>query len=102
MSLKRPDLRGLTAKGKKEYPKFTREQIEIPECEMCTGYHTVKKYQIIKRSGRTDEIFLCDTCSLVKPEGVQLLCLEETKQEIEEVTEFEPEIDEEQGDTLLL
>lgn len=100
MSKYKPDMRGLTEKGKKEYPRFTREEIEISACEVCKAYHTVKKYQIIKRSGRTDEIFLCDDCSKVTPEGVELLCLEETKEE--EEIEFEPETDEEQGDTLLV
>jgi len=102
MSNYKPDMRGLTEKGKKDYPKFTWKQIEVKECEVCTGYKTVKKYQIIKRSGKTDEIYLCDTCSKVIPEGVELLCLEKTESDGDEITEFEPETDEEEGDSLLV
>ncbi len=99
----KPDMRGLSEKGKKDYPKFTREQIEMKECEICTGYHTVKKYQIIKRSGNTAEIYLCDVCSKVAPpEGVQLICLEEPPKTEEEEEEFIPEVDDKQGDTLLV
>ena len=70
-------MRGLSERGKKEYPKFTMDQIEVPECEVCTAYNTVKKYQIIKKSGRTEEIYLCDNCvkNLV-PEGVEVICIE--------------------------
>lgn len=95
-------MRGLNEQGKKDYPKFTRKQIEMKECEVCKGYHTVKKYQIIKRSGNTDEIYLCDTCSKVVPEGVQLICLEKTPITEEEEEEFVPEVGEKQGDTLLV
>lgn len=98
----KPDLRGLTEEGKKAYPKFTKEEIEIKSCEICTGIKNIKKYRIIKRSGKTEDIYLCDSCSLVKPEGVELICLEEqkAKEEIEE--EFVLEANEEQGDSLLL
>ena len=99
---KNTDMRGLNEQGKKDYPKFTREQIEMKECEVCKGYHTVKKYQIIKRSGNTDEIYLCDTCSKVVPEGVQLICLEKPPKTKEEEEEFIPEVDDKQGDTLLV
>ena len=98
----KPDLRGLTEKGKKAYPKFTREEIEVKSCEICTGIKNIKKYKIIKRSGNTEDIYLCDGCSLVKPEGVELICLEEQKTKEEPEEEFIPEVDEEQGDSLLL
>ena len=94
------DLRGLNEKGKKDYPKFRREQIEIPFCENCQGIQTVKKYQIIKKSGRTDEILLCDNCTKLVPDGVELLCLEikTPKEELDlKVEKFENE-----GDSLLI
>ncbi len=61
-----------------------------------------KKYKIIKRSGNTDEIYLCDGCAKVVPEGVQVICLEEPPKPKEEEEEFIPENDEEQGDSLLV
>jgi len=104
MSLEKPDLRGLTEKGKKAYPRFTRQEIEINECEFCKGIRNVKQYQITKKSGKTEKIYQCDGCTdTVKlPKGVTVICLEETKQE-EDTLEFKQEIDEaEEGDSLLI
>ncbi len=100
--MKKPDMRGLSKKGKKDYPTFTREEIELQGCELCGGYQTVKKYQIIRKSGNTSEIFMCDSCLPLVPFGVEVLCLEDPTKTEEEPIEFEPETDEEQGDSLLL
>jgi len=112
MSMKKSDMRGLNEKGKKDYPKFTREQIELKDCEACHGFHTVKKYQIIKKSGNTDEIYLCESCAKIVPEGVTLVPLESIensmmsesslKKDWDEDDEVKPEIYEKEGDTLLV
>jgi len=98
----KPDMRGLTEKGKKDYPKFTREEIEVDLCEICGSIKTVKKYRIIRKSGKTEEIFLCDSCTKLPPKGVVLVCLEEPKTEEEPEEEFILEVNEEQGDSLSL
>lgn len=96
------DLRGLTEEGKKAYPKFTREEIEVDLCEVCGSVKTVKKYKIIRKSGKTEEIYLCDNCTKLPPSGVKLICLEEPKTEGEPEEEFILEVNEEQGDSLSL
>lgn len=98
----KPDLRGLTEEGKIAYPKFTREEIEVDLCEICGSIKTVKKYRIIRKSGKTEDIYLCDDCTKLPPSGVELICLEEPKTEEEPEKEFILEVSEEQGDSLLL
>jgi len=107
----KPDLRGLSSKGKKDYPKFKKEQIETKECEICHNIKTVKKYEIYKKSGITDKGYLCDKCALtvIETSGTTLVCLDKpvkavkkkVEKEEEEVLEFKIE-DESMGDSLLL
>ena len=55
--------------------------LEVQYCEKCSGIMRVIHYEITKRSGKKDEIYLCDDCALTKPDGVILIPIVEDFEE---------------------
>lgn len=103
-----PDLRGLSEKGKEEYPVFSDSQLKVSECEICGALHNVKRYEITRRDGTKATIELCylhlEESKKLKPDA-KIIPLDIVKMDdlLEEVKKQEqPEEDEKSGDSLLI
>lgn len=105
------DFRGLNERGKKDYPKFRKDQVKTHECEICRGIKTVKLYKIVKSSGKESKGYLCDSCANVvtTKSKVTITCIEKPKKlriskktvKDDEEEEFKKE-DKDVGDSLLV
>lgn len=98
---------GLNAKGRRDYPKFTKEDIEVKECEICENIQTVKQYEITTKKRKKRKIYLCDDCTTRKPKGVQLTLIDKKVDKFvpikkEEEEEVVVDDDLEEGDSLLI